>query len=107
MGACLEKVVFNLQQLAALNELIGGAAVNVVESYRFKKMIYRKQLFYSKSCTKVKKRNSYTVTYLASNGILKVGRILHFLKVVLAEDFLESNLYGLAAVEELETPLPQ
>lgn len=99
---CLEKVVFNLQQLAALNELIGGAAVNVVELYRFKKMIYRKQLFYSKSCTKVKTRNSYTVIYLASNGVFKVGRILHFLKVVLAEDFLESNLYGLAAVEELE-----
>ena len=48
----------------AVNELIPGAAVNTQEAFRLRKISYRNQLFYSKSCSKVKKRNSYTVVLL-------------------------------------------
>ncbi|CAB3985352.1 Hypothetical predicted protein [Paramuricea clavata] len=98
----MNKVVLDFQQLAELNELIFGAAVNVEQAYNFKKAIYKKQMFYSKLCTNIKKRNSYTITYLASNGEEKFGQILYFLKVSMAETFGENNEYCVAAIEELQ-----
>jgi hypothetical protein len=74
-----------------LNELIFGAAVNVEQAYNFKKVIYKKQMVYSKLCTNIKKRNRYTLTYLASNGEDNFGQMLYFLKVSMAETFGENN----------------
>ena len=59
-------------------------------------------MFYSKSCTNVKKRNSYTITYLTSSGVQKVGQILYFLTVSLAEIYDETNKYHVAAINELQ-----
>ena len=44
-----------------------------------------RQIYYSKSCTKVKKRSSYTISYVASDGTRKVGMIVYFMKVLLAD----------------------
>ena len=102
LGA-LEKVKLGSQQLAAINELIPGAAVNVQEAFQFKKINYRKQVFYSKSCMKVKKRNSYTVIFVGNDGAFRLGMIAYFLKVLLVE---ETAAHHLAAVEELH-PCPE
>lgn len=79
----LEKMVLDAEQLAAINELIPGAAVNTQESFKFRKINYWNQIFYSTSCSKVTKRNSYTVVFVGRDGNLKVGMILYYLKLVL------------------------
>ena len=94
----LEKVILDAEQLAAINELIPGAAVNTQESFKFRKINYRNQIFYSKSCSKVTKRNSYTVVFVGRDGNLKVGMILYYLKLLLLGD---THPYHLAAVQEL------
>lgn len=99
----LEKVTLDDKELAAVNELIPGAAVNTQEAFRFRKISYRNQLFYSKSCSKVKKRNSYTVVFVGMDGRLKVGMILYFLKVLLLEN---DHPYHLAAMQQLQ-PYPE
>ena len=99
----LEKVTLDDKELAAVNELIPGAAVNTQEAFRFRKISYRNQLFYSKSCSKVKKRNSYTVVFVGMDGRLKVGMILYFLKVLLLEN---GHPYHLAAMQQLQ-PYPE
>lgn len=86
--------------MASVNELIPGSVVNVAEAYQFKKIYYKSQTFYSKACTKVEKRNSYTISYLNGNGELSFGVILRFLKVVL--DHSEENAYYLAVVQQLK-----
>lgn len=95
----LEKVNLGFEELAALNELIPGAAVDTQEAFKFRKISYKKQIFYSKSCSKVKKRNSHTIVYGGSDGTLKVGMIVYFLKVLLVENALPHHL---AAVQPLE-----
>ena len=74
----LEKVELGFEQLAATNELILGAAVNVEQAFQFKKINFKKQVFYSKSCSKVKKRNSYTIAFMGNDGTLKIGMISSF-----------------------------
>ena len=86
------------EQLAAINELIPGAAVNVEQAFQFKKINFKKQVFYRKSCSMVKKRNSYTIAFVGNDGTLKIGMISYFLKVLLVED---SPPCHLAAVQEL------
>ena len=100
---CLEKVTLDVEQLATVNELIPGAAVNTQEAFRFKKISYKNQIFYSKSCSKVKKRNSYTVVFVGGDGNLKVGMIVYFLKVLLLEN---AHPYHLAAMQQLH-PYPE
>ena len=41
----LEKVTLDDKELAAVNELIPGAAVNTQEAFRFRKISYRNQHF--------------------------------------------------------------
>lgn len=74
----LEKVELGFEQLAAINELILGAAVNVEQAFQFKKINFKKQVFYSKSCSKVKERNSYTIAFMGNDGTLKIGMISSF-----------------------------
>ena len=100
----LEKVKLGSEQLAAINELIPGAAVNVELAFKFKKINFKKQVFYSKSCSKVKKRNSYTIVFEGSDGTLKIGMIHYFLKVLLVEDSLPHHL---AAIQELHPHLEE
>lgn len=91
--------------MAELNEIIPGVAVDILESYSFKKISFRKKLFYSIACTRVKKRNSFTVTYLANNGEEAVGEIAYFMKIVMT-DHEDCHLpYFLAAVHQM-TPSP-
>ena len=99
----LEKVILDAEQLAAVNELIPGAAVNTQESFKFRKINYRNQIFYSKSCSKVTKRNSYTVVFVGRDGNLKVGIIVYYLKLLLLEN---ARPYHLFAVRELH-PYPE
>ena len=94
----LEKVMLDVEQLAAINEIIPGAAVNTQEAFKFRKINFRNQKFYSKSCSKVTKRNSYTVVFVDGAGGLKVGMILYFLKVVLLGN---DTPYYLAAMQQL------
>jgi uncharacterized phage protein gp47/JayE len=69
---------------ACLNELIPGTAVNSqLDLYSFKKIIFRKNMFYSKACEKVKKRNSYTVMYTSNTGDGRVGEIANRLSGIL------------------------
>ena len=98
----LEKMVLDAEQLAAINELIPGAAVNTQESFKFRKINYWNQIFYSTSCSKVTKRNSYTVVFVGKDGNLKVGMILYYLKLVLRN----AHPYYLAAIQELH-PYPE
>lgn len=49
--------------------------------------------------TKVRKRNSYTVSYVSGDGTLAVGCIVNFVKVVLANN---DNPYWMVAVQELQ-----
>lgn len=98
----LEKLVLDAEQLAAINELIPGAAVNTQESFKFRKINYWNQIFYSTSCSKVTKRNSYTVVFVGRDGNLKVGMILYYLKLVLRN----AHPYHLAAIQELH-PYPE
>ena len=99
----LEKVILDAEQLAAINELIPGAAVNTRESFKFRKINYRNQIFYSKSCSKVTKRNSYTVVFVGRDGNLKLGIIVYYLKLLLLGN---AHPYHLAAVRELH-PYPE
>jgi hypothetical protein len=86
---------------ACLNELIPGTAVNSqLELYSFKKIIFRKNMFYSKACEKVKKRNSYTVIYTSNTGDGRVGEIAYFLKV---KDQVENICHFLAAMYEMKS----
>ena len=89
-------------QLAELNEIIPGAAVDILESYSFKKICFRKKLFYSIACTRVKRRNSFTVTYLANDADEGVGEIDYFMKIVVKG---RHTPYFLAAVHQI-TPSP-
>ncbi|XP_015778894.1 PREDICTED: uncharacterized protein LOC107356782 [Acropora digitifera] len=98
----LEKMVLDAEQLAAINELIPGAAVNTQESFKFRKINYWNQIFYSTSCSKVTKRNSYKVVFVDRDGNLKVGMILYYLKLVLRN----AHPYHLAAIQELH-PYPE
>ena len=95
--------MLDAEQLAVINELIPGAAVNTQEAFKFRKIYYKNQIFYSKSCSKVTKRNSYTVAFAGKDGNLKVGMILYFLKVLLLEN---ANPYHLAAMQQLK-PFPE
>ena len=97
---CLVKANLCNEQLAALNDLLPGAAVNVNDSWSFNKIIYEKQMFYSQNCRRVKKRNSYTVIYTAPNGKKSCGCIAHFLKVVLVNQ--DNQSHYLAAIKELQ-----
>ena len=99
----LQKVILDAQQLAALNELIPEAVVNTQESFKFRKINYRNQIFYRKSCSKVAKRNSYTVVFVGRDGILKVGIIVYYLKLLLCGN---GHPYHLAAVQEIH-PYPE
>ena len=99
----LEKVILDAEQFAAINELIPGTAVNTQESFKFRKINYRNQIFYSKSCSKVTKRNSYTVVFVGRDGNLKVGMIQYYLKLLLIGN---AHPYHLAAVQELQ-PHPE
>lgn len=98
----LEKVILEAEQLAAVNELIPGAAVNTQESFtsKFRNINYRNQIFYSKSCSKVTKRNSYTVVFVGRDGNVKMGMILHYLKLLLLGNEI------VTAVQELH-PYPE
>lgn len=95
----LKKTMLSLHQLALLNEVIPGAAVNVKEAYTFKKICFQKQTFYSMVYTKVRKRNSYTASYVSRDGTLAVGCIVNFVTVVLANN---DNPYWMVAVQELQ-----
>ena len=98
----LEKVTLNVQQLVSINTIIPGAAVDTQEAFRFRKINYSSQIFYSKSCSKVTKRNSYTVVFVDGDGNLKVGMIINFLKVLLLRNACP---YHLAAMQQLQ-PYP-
>ena len=99
----LEKVILDAEQLAAINELIPGAAVNTQESFKLKKINYRNQIFYSKSCSKVTTGNSYKVVFVGRDGSLKVGIIMYYLKFLLCRNAHPSHL---AALQELH-PYPE
>ena len=94
------KVNLSEEQLAALNYLLPGAAVNVADSWSFNRIIYGEQIFYSQNHSRVKKRNSYTVVYTAPDGKEAYGFIIYFLKVILANQ--EEQPYYLAAIKNLQ-----
>ena len=81
----LKKTTLSWQQLALLNEAISGAAVNVSEAYTFRKLFLNRQTFYSMAYTKVRKRNSYTVSFVTRDGSLGIGYIVNFVKVGFVE----------------------
>ena len=93
----LSKVTLNHRQLAELNEVIPGVAVDIQQSHSFKKILFQKKFHYSMACTKVKKRNSYTVSYIDNNGLKKMGEIALFLKIVVKDKVC----HFLAAVHEM------
>ncbi|CAB4011549.1 Hypothetical predicted protein, partial [Paramuricea clavata] len=75
------------EQLAALNHLLPGAAVNVADSWSFNRIIYGEQIFYSQNHSMEKKLMGY-------------GFIIYFLKVILANQ--EEQPYYLAAIKNLQ-----
>ena len=85
-------------ELASLNEFLPGVAVSLVESLLFSKIMFKNQVFYSERCSNVKKRNSYTVSFLR-HGVLSYGCIAYFLKLTTHHHGIQ--IYHLAAINEL------